>query len=424
MEARNRSKAKNSVPDPTDEPVEPKDFEFKEFSDLSSLPKPEWLVYKFLRTLGSSYLTGPTGQGKTFGAVELACRVATGMPFEGRPVKQKDVLFIEGEDIEGVAQRFLAWAQYHGISDIPRLHIVPRPIHIPSDGADLIEAVQKRWPNADWGLVVIDTLAANARGVNENLKHEFDEVTVRLQNIWRTFNCHVLVLHHTGNNGKIRGTSDMPGESATHISVSMVGNTDMTLHCEKIRGVPFEDMRFTLKPVKMPYLDDEGHEVFVPVLGPFNQDPTRAVPPELQKMIDALKKLLNATPDGATYSAWAKASGYDLKNSLDKNRFNVNSKNLQERGEVKKTETGRSGLYIVPCYVPPSPPEQETFEEEPPKKAPVTCPDCGVADWRRDALGKVFCGNCADTENPPYADVSGDIPEELVSMAFGSKKAR
>ena len=55
------------------------------------------------------------GAGKTTVAVDIAYSVATGTPWNGRHAEQGHVLYVVGEDLDGVKKRAQAWGVHRGV---------------------------------------------------------------------------------------------------------------------------------------------------------------------------------------------------------------------------------------------------------------------------------------------------------------------
>ena len=248
---------------------------FLDFKDLRSLPKPQWLIYDVLPTKGISFAYGKPGCGKTFLATSLACSVALdNMDWIGRATKHGHVIYIAAEDIDEVAQRVLAWAQYHEVDDIPNIHFFPCSLNLAKDTDRFIESLEQQYGNIDIALFVVDTLTMCSLGVDENSKKDFDAVTSSLETLWRKYNSCVLAIYHAGKNGEMRGTSSMDGVGYSMISVSKDGET-ITLHSyKKRRGKEFKDIYLDCKIIETGDIDEMGEPVTICVLVSSDQQAT------------------------------------------------------------------------------------------------------------------------------------------------------
>lgn len=243
-------------------------LEFLEFTELQMLPAPKWLVYRFLPTKGVNFLYGPAGEGKTYTAIGLNIAVASEeIRWAGLATKHGHCIYIAAEDIDEVAQRFIGCANYHQIEDIPNLHIFPAPLQLTHDTPRLIESIKNRYGDINIAMITIDTLSMCALGVEENSKREFDAVTAALESLWRTFDCCVVAVHHTGRNGELRGTSSMDGVAYSMIKVTKADES-VLLHSTKARrGKGFEDFYLDWENVDVPgAVDEMGEQVTTSVL--------------------------------------------------------------------------------------------------------------------------------------------------------------
>ncbi len=243
-------------------------FEFLEFGDLKTLPVPEWMIYRFLPTKGVNFVYGPAGEGKTYLLTGLNVAVASPeLNWQGLATRHGHCIYIAAEDIDEVAQRFIGCANYHQLKDIPNLHIFPASLQLVKDTPKLIESIKHKYGDIDIALITVDTLAMCSLGIEENSKKEFDAVTASLEALWRTYNCCVVAVHHTGRNGEIRGTSSMDGVAYSMIKVKKADES-VLIHSDKMRrGKAFEDFFLDWETIDVPGAFDEmGEQVTTGVL--------------------------------------------------------------------------------------------------------------------------------------------------------------
>ena len=88
-------------------PVTRPEFAFSHIEELVKGVKPiNWLIKGFLEMDSLSLMFGEPGCGKSFSAIDLACCVATGKDWHGKPVKQSGpVFYIAGEGFIDMRQR-------------------------------------------------------------------------------------------------------------------------------------------------------------------------------------------------------------------------------------------------------------------------------------------------------------------------------
>lgn len=201
--------------------------------ELDSIPETTWLIDEEVQANGLISLIGPPGVGKSAVAVGMSCSLATGRPWAGRQVTKVKVLYMIGESARQIADRTSAWAEANGttlaeigdgIATLDRAFpLVPGP-----ELDELIEIIREIQP----GLIVTDTLARYAVGLEENSARDmglFVEVLDRLRRVCGTS---VMTVHHT-----TRGTSHGRGSTA------MNGAADTELLVEEDPDAPDDGPR-------------------------------------------------------------------------------------------------------------------------------------------------------------------------------------
>ena len=158
-------------------------------------------------------LTGATSLGKTTAALALAAHVAWGLPFGGRPVADGRVLYALGEGQDAVTERLQDLARYHqrALPD-DRLLLTTEVPRFADPAHTLLFAwwVAQRAgdPACPLRLLVIDTLGRAMAGLDENKQLDMARVCTILDRLRRLTQACVLVIHHTGKDGRLeRGSS-------------------------------------------------------------------------------------------------------------------------------------------------------------------------------------------------------------------------
>ena len=175
-------------------------------STLDDFEKPEWLIKRLIecRTLGQIY--AGWNVGKSALAVDIACRVATGLEFAGRKVCQGPVLYVAMEGSRGLKRRFKGWQQLNGQSipgSLYRTRVSTR-LPDPESEAKLESALTYIESKHDRGplLVIIDTLAQTMIG-EQNSTSDVDRFVATLRQLFP--DSAVMLLHHAGHFDKHRG---------------------------------------------------------------------------------------------------------------------------------------------------------------------------------------------------------------------------
>lgn len=155
-------------------------------------------------------LFGPSGDGKTFIALDMALSVATGGIWNGHQCEQGLVVYFNGEGREGFKRRCKAWQQHHGITGRVDFHSSRSSITFDTAGLSQATAEIKEL-EAQTGrkvaLIVIDTLARHLIG-DENSTKDMSEFVRSVDSTRNDFpDSSALVVHHTGNNTEVNGRS-------------------------------------------------------------------------------------------------------------------------------------------------------------------------------------------------------------------------
>jgi hypothetical protein len=187
--------------------------------------EPEWLVQDMIPLEAITLVSAASGTGKTWLAYAIAGAVAHGTAFLGKPVKQRPVVYLDGENPLAIVKRnldglgiprteeFKVWGGWHDPSP-------PGP-----DDSALLEYALDEEP-----LFVWDSLVEFHTGDEQSAKD-----TRKFMKFFRTLTNNgatVLILHHTGkavSSKKYRGSSDI--EAAVDMAYLVEGKSrDGALH--------------------------------------------------------------------------------------------------------------------------------------------------------------------------------------------------
>ncbi|WP_170465211.1 MULTISPECIES: AAA family ATPase [Ruegeria] len=212
----------------------------------------------------------PNG-GKTAIALEVAFAVALGEVFHGRQLEPMPVLYFAGENYSDVRARIVLMCLERGID--------PRnvPIDIRKGGfsfADHAEKVLFYTSQKNYGLIVVDTLAAHFSGESENdntqMQRYFDSFG-RVAN--GPGNPAVVVLAHPSaecaklepqrrlREMRPRGASSSWGAIDSNLNVAVLPGGIVQAHLSKRRSKPVPDVYFRLKPLSDPSVIDGDGDV-------------------------------------------------------------------------------------------------------------------------------------------------------------------
>lgn len=135
--------------------------------DLRNLPPPTPLIHNTLDCGTTALLYGKWGTSKSFIALDWACSVATGRPWQGRECKRQRVLYVVAEGVSGFAGRLDAWETGWStkIHD-DWMRFLPRPVNLMMP--DQVDALAVEIQRGGYGFIVCDTLARCMLSAEEN----------------------------------------------------------------------------------------------------------------------------------------------------------------------------------------------------------------------------------------------------------------
>lgn len=215
---------------------------------LALLP-PAWLVDGWLVEGGFGCLYGEPGVGKSFVALDLAMRVATGGRWVGTELQRGPVVYVLAEGDGMFGQRTSAWCLKNGAQSEEvdlwlRRDVVN--LAVPSDVEDLVTQLAGIAPV----LVVFDTLARCMPGGDENSAKDMGRVIGALDLIRTVTGAAVLVVHHTGKRGAgERGSSALRGGADVMIKLVKQGER-LRLEADKVKdSAPPDPLALRLVPM-------------------------------------------------------------------------------------------------------------------------------------------------------------------------------
>ncbi|TCJ68721.1 UNVERIFIED_ORG: AAA domain-containing protein [Dietzia maris] len=209
---------------------------------LSRLPKPTPMIGETLDRGNVAMLAGMWGSAKSFVALDWAACIATGKPWQGRRVDRGRVLYVIAEGAQGLSVRLDAW-EAAWQSRVPASHLAVHrgPVNLFNtvDVDELCAYVEAE----GFHFIVFDTLVKCAVGAEEN---SAKDMTLVIDAAYRVLDATpsgrglVLLVHHTGKNGAIRGSSALESGVDTVYTCAKDGAA-VTLKRTKRKDGPPED---------------------------------------------------------------------------------------------------------------------------------------------------------------------------------------
>lgn len=241
-----------------------RDFEFVSAGDLiGNLAPPKYLVEGYIEQGSLSLLFGEPGTCKSFLALDWCSSIVTGAKWNGCTVQQAPVFYIAGEGHSGLGRRLMAWQLHYGHE------LSQAPLYLSKTAAALMEVSSAQdvhlavnrlaEQHGKPAMVVIDTLHRNLGPGDENsagdiaaFLHHVDEY------IRKSFDCAVLIVHHSGHGDKARarGSSAIQGAMDSVYSLSNL-NGLLKLSCSKQKdGESPQESYFSKKVVDLGFSAD------------------------------------------------------------------------------------------------------------------------------------------------------------------------
>lgn len=273
------------------------DSQYLTRGDLDHLPRPEPLIDRVIPRHAYGILRGRDHSFKSFVALDWACCLATGKPWQEHPAEQARVLYIAGEGAHGLAQRIDSW-EYAWRKKIPDDMLTIRQtalnMHQPGPAYDhLLDHVTA----GGYELVIIDTLrrvSGAADGNSSEMGAVVDNID-RLKNATRDGT--VLAVAHTD-----KGDHDTRGYSGIEDDADFIwsarrDHSALTLKLTKMKDGPDNrELILEAKPA------DAGSLVLQGIAGQPTIDNTE----NEQKILTALQEL---DIDGVTPAVILEATG-------------------------------------------------------------------------------------------------------------------
>jgi hypothetical protein len=232
-----------------------KPISFVPVTELDSLPGIEWLIQDVLPSQGLATLYGEPGHGKSFVSIDWANHIAAGLPWHGKEVQKGTVVYIVAEGSRGMRDRMKAWRMAHPDADVSQSLVVLEPImlHDPPALNRFINAVQKELKDTKPALIIMDTLAQNFVGGDENSAQDMGVWLHGARILQEKFASTVLIVHHAARGtGRERGSTALRGASDAMIHMRRPSEkvNSYKMVCTKMKdGECFKDTLFIIDPV-------------------------------------------------------------------------------------------------------------------------------------------------------------------------------
>jgi putative DNA primase/helicase len=297
-------------------------------------PRPRFLIDDMLVEETLSAMIGKEGTFKSFIALDLALRIATGTPFHGRAVRQGHAVYVAAEGMGGIGKRAAAWAASHQCAIPACFHLLPESVRLLERG-DVQGVLDTLHPLPESPtLLVVDTLARAIEGGDENSAKDMGALIAAADILRTRLRCHVLLIHHENKSGGARGSTSLLGAIDTRIDVHR-GGEFVTLQCGKQKDYDrFADITLARRVVEIPSGDTSL--VFQHV------EAAAASPTDIMARAEDVLRSLGAA--GATATEWERAC---RARGIGSGTFYKAKRELVEAGVVTAARVGRGARFTV-----------------------------------------------------------------------------
>jgi len=215
-------------------------------ADQVQIKPVDWLIENWIARDSLAGIVGKSGSCKSFLAVDWACRVATGTPWQGNAVKRGAVFILAGEGRNGLRKRIEGWSAHNKVpiegaplylaTQLPRLdHITTAALMEEVDA--LAEETFFENGGADPALIIVDTLARAMAG-DENSSKDMGLMIECADWLRERYpGCVVALVHHSGHGpeNRARGSSAFYAALDSEVQLKPLKSGDVQLWASKAK---------------------------------------------------------------------------------------------------------------------------------------------------------------------------------------------
>lgn len=312
-------------------------------SEIFARPRLEYLLQGMFVEIGTGVISADYGGFKSFIALDMGLCIATGRAWMGRATKRGNVVYVTPEGAYTVADRVKAWMIRHNVTELPEnFEIIELPVQLAdaTQRALLIDELRELNPN----FIIFDTVAKCNVGRDENDNAAMGEFTHGMEEVSRELNAFVLAIHHNNKQGGTRGAISLPANVDASVTLKRSPGRIVTLHCDRVKGAPFDDFSLIGRIVEIGEVDENGAQITSLVFEP-TDTPTSAIPQSDQTRERILRALETAGPNGLTATQWQDKAGVGRSTLAEHRAALVEEKRVQWNGKIYKIAimSGTSG---------------------------------------------------------------------------------
>jgi hypothetical protein len=242
---------------------EREEYDFNCLADFCTTVEDQKFTIQGMITESSlSVLTGKSGSGKTWGALDMCLSIAQGLEWMGQETIQKNVLIVDEESgKDRLKRRMRKMVAGRGLMDLGKEKILDSnsaagkiPIKaLTFRRTDIslksfVTVFRERIIKDNIGFIVFDSLVVVTPGKNENDAKEMLPALLNLKQLCEETGVTILVIHHAGKTegSNSRGTSAIEGGCDAMFKISQpVDNGNVTFESVKERDI--KRLKFGIK---------------------------------------------------------------------------------------------------------------------------------------------------------------------------------
>jgi hypothetical protein len=238
---------------------------------------PRYLIKGLIPKEGIVVVWGAPKCGKTFVVMDASLRIALGLDFRGKRVKQGAIVYCAFEGQAGVQTRIEGWCRSFLPEDRDRstvpFFIQTLRLALVDDHPELIEAVVRCLGGISPAAIILDTLNKSITG-SESSDVDMGNYISAAETIREAFKCAVIIVHHCGwDASRLRGHSSLRGALDAEIVVSKRGDIVTTEVIELKDGEAGFSFASQLKIVDLGF-DDDGDPITTCIMEPYEGVPS------------------------------------------------------------------------------------------------------------------------------------------------------
>lgn len=197
------------------------------FADTRPVLSNQWLIKGVLPKNGTAVIYGPSGEGKTFVALDLLLHVGRGAFWRGRKTARAGILYLSPDGGSVVANRLEAYRRHYGVADADFV-IVSSPVDLLGkvSAGDLVK-VEELIAHVELthgiriSVIVVDTVSRAMPGGDENQPSDMSRFVDNLGRLAGDDERLIIGVHHTpkSDGTVLRGHSSLHGAADCELNV-------------------------------------------------------------------------------------------------------------------------------------------------------------------------------------------------------------